>query len=683
MSFTFVQKLASAPLAGGSPLQSAAMPSNPTVGNFLFCTVSSYTSTTAAHSVTDTAGGNTWLLAGTFENSTDSSDFERASVFYCLVANTGSNFKVSVSNTGATPETLFQVSEFSINVGNTVAIDSAAGASGFQPGATTSLTITGSATASANELLFGILACEGSLTTAGISSPCNFNGSTTGVTAIAASLDDSTIEGGQHSYVIATSAATATAFNWTYTTDPATPYPQYVGLSVAFKEIGLPAVAQLDPRRNRPGRGPYSLGRYFRPIGDMTSLPPAVAAQLAATVGAIATVTAALSTSIALAATPSSQCTVTAALTTGIALAAAPQALTTVTAGLTTAIRCAAAASSVCSVTANLTTAISMAAAAQSVVTLSATMAGTSAALAANAQAQTTLTAALSTQIALSAAAQSQSTATAALTTQIALAAAPASVCTVTAALTGTAGLAATPQARCTVTADLTTAIRMAAQVVSAAQVSATLTTQIALQASAAAQCSTTAALNTQIALASVSLSNCTVTAALTTTNVTPTKPKRRRLMSTLTLYVQNPSEIISYDLDFADRLTPLGDFISDVWDAEVDDGFQLLSAELVGTSIRAFTTGGTDGQIYRVAAEVQTTGGRVLRKEINVLVRGEPITGTHIGAPVGLLFLDGFSLLLDSNYLSLGMLLVGLLGNFVFLDGFSVLLDSNFTVLA
>lgn len=245
MSFTFVQKLTAQVLAGGTPLQSAAMPANPTVGNWLFCTISAFTSTTGTHTVTDTTGGNTWLQGGTFINNSDASDFERASVYYCLVQQTGASFKVSVANTGATPETLFQVSEFSIGGGNTVAIDSPAGATGFALRTTTTLTITGSNTAIANELLFGVLACEGSSTTAGISDPCNFNGSTTGVTSIAVSQDDTTIEGGQHSYVVATSSGTATAFNWTYTSDAATPYPQYVGLSVAFKEVALSSTLPL------------------------------------------------------------------------------------------------------------------------------------------------------------------------------------------------------------------------------------------------------------------------------------------------------------------------------------------------------------------------------------------------------------------------------------------------------
>lgn len=244
MSFTFVQKLPSQVLGGTSPVQSGAFSANPTVGNYLFCTISSFMSSTGTHSVSDSAGGNTWISAGTFEQSSDASDFERVSVFYCLVANTGASFKITVASTGATPEPLFQCSEFSIGAGNTIAVDTPAGATGGNLRLTTSLTIAGSSTATAGELLFGVFGAEGSLTTAGISNPCNFNGSAAGVTSIAFSNDDTTIEGGQHSYVIASGSGTATSFNWTYSSDAALPYPQYVGLSVAFKETAGAAADQ-------------------------------------------------------------------------------------------------------------------------------------------------------------------------------------------------------------------------------------------------------------------------------------------------------------------------------------------------------------------------------------------------------------------------------------------------------
>lgn len=124
-------------------------------------------------------------------------------------------------------------------------------------------------------------------------------------------------------------------------------------------------------------------------------------------------------------------------------------------------------------------------------------------------------------------------------------------------------------------------------------------------------------------------------------------------MLTTLTLYEQDPSEVVSYDLAFADRLTPTADSIAS-WEAEVDAGMQLKAAHLVGGSVRAFIGGGISGRVYRLAADVITAAGQTLRKEINVLVNGSPITGAPITSPGGFLFLDGFAFLLDSNFLVL-----------------------------
>lgn len=84
------------------------------------------------------------------------------------------------------------------------------------------------------------------------------------------SLDGTAHEVGAGSYKVGSSGATEAA-TWTISAAPNNTATSVV----AYKEAGAPPpppppppVGTLSPNRPRPGRGPYSLGRYFRPIGE-------------------------------------------------------------------------------------------------------------------------------------------------------------------------------------------------------------------------------------------------------------------------------------------------------------------------------------------------------------------------------------------------------------------------------
>ena len=241
-------------------------------------------------------------------------------------------------------------------------------------------------------------------------------------------------------------------------------------------DVYTPALSTLSPlpqniaekwrqSENRPGRGPYSLGAYYRLSVDVfTPLSGGTSAALAAALQNQTTLIAALSTQIALASTTAAQCTVSAALSTAIPLAAAAANVATLTAALSTQVQLAVNPAGQCTVTAALTTAITLQAAAQGVTTLGATLSGGGALMAATPAAQCTVSAALSTAIPLAAQAQC--------------------VTTVSASIAGNAALLqAQASSRCNVTAALSTSIALASQVIANAQATAALSTQIQMLA--------------------------------------------------------------------------------------------------------------------------------------------------------------------------------------------------------
>lgn len=238
MSITFVQKLSSATLSGGtSSAQSVAFTTNPTIGNTIIVPISVFTaSTISTLTVSDTAG-NSYTVDAFLERLSDPSNFQHAAVARATVTSTGANFKVTVSTGVTSSDFYFNAVEFS-GVGS---VDKSATAGNGH--STTSLTVGPTATlGGTGRLLIGALGVESSTTNAGLSDPATFSGPTlsTASTSISVNQDGSTIDGGQFSYAIA-SSTTAPSVQWTYTNDTNT-WPQYIGALVAYAPAAVAAI---------------------------------------------------------------------------------------------------------------------------------------------------------------------------------------------------------------------------------------------------------------------------------------------------------------------------------------------------------------------------------------------------------------------------------------------------------
>jgi hypothetical protein len=78
-------------------------------------------------------------------------------------------------------------------------------------------------------------------------------------------------------------------------------------------------------------------------------------------------------------------------------------------------------------------------------------------------------------------------------------------------------------------------------------------------------------------------------------------------------LYVQDPTEVLDYQINWADFL-PTGDAIaSSAWTA--DTGLTVTTGGYTATTTTVWVSGGTARYLYRVTNTVTTTGGRTIDK--------------------------------------------------------------------
>lgn len=91
--------------------------------------------------------------------------------------------------------------------------------------------------------------------------------------------------------------------------------------------------------------------------------------------------------------------------------------------------------------------------------------------------------------------------------------------------------------------------------------------------------------------------------------------------MGILGKFTKQPVEVQDYDIDFGEYLTSQSDTaVSHTTAAE--SGVTIMSSNLVGSVVKVFVAGGTDGNQYKVSATVTTTGGRVKQGDILVRVK-------------------------------------------------------------
>lgn len=149
-------------------------------------------------------------------------------------------------------------------------------------------------------------------------------------------------------------------------------------------------------------------------------------------------------------------------------------------------------------------------------------------------------------------------------------------------------------------------------------------------------------------------------------------------------IYLKDPVEVRDFDLQFSDELTAHSDTAAGLVGASADTGLTINSVELLPSGdVRVFTSGGISGRVYRLVADIVTAGGRLWREQIWVRVRGAQPTGPVITSG-GFLYLDGFALLLDPDFLVLSGVAALAIGgsSLLLLDSVALLLDSNLLVL-
>lgn len=95
-----------------------------------------------------------------------------------------------------------------------------------------------------------------------------------------------------------------------------------------------------------------------------------------------------------------------------------------------------------------------------------------------------------------------------------------------------------------------------------------------------------------------------------------------------LETYTKQPHEIKDYDIDYAPWLAPMSDTINDVQvfvvcETDPQDS-TLLCTQVSATADRCkfWMSGGTDGNQYKLTAQVTTVGGRLDESELMFVIK-------------------------------------------------------------
>lgn len=386
---------------------------------------------------------------------------------------------------------------------------SAASTTGGNTGTTATLT-------QANELVYAALSLYAGtgLANAGISTPA-----TTGYTSLVAIQSTNTTVGTEVSYK-EVAATTGQSAAWTWTSDSS--MFTWQAAIATFLETGgggggTTQKTEDSPARNRPGRGPFSRGRFFisMPAEGLTS--PAQAAALAATIEARNAASASLTTSITISASLASIASETAALSNGIALASTLAAKNAATAGLTTGIPVAAFLGGITTVSAQIGAGAPLAAQLFGSGALTAQLTS-GIALASSLTSQAVIADALSTGIALSGSLFGQTLMMSALSTTITLASALKGAASISAALSSNIPLVANLAGVATFAAQFgAIAAALSAQFAGKAALTSQLSNGVAISAAFYGRAVAMPALSTGLALAAAMNGLTAISTALTT----------------------------------------------------------------------------------------------------------------------------------------------------------------------
>lgn len=85
--------------------------------------------------------------------------------------------------------------------------------------------------------------------------------------------------------------------------------------------------------------------------------------------------------------------------------------------------------------------------------------------------------------------------------------------------------------------------------------------------------------------------------------------------------FTKQPTDVLSYDIDYTPWLTDLGDTITS-YTVAIEAGATIVSHGRQQGVIRTFVGGGTNGQQYKLTCTAVTTGGRTKQAEIIIKVK-------------------------------------------------------------
>lgn len=85
--------------------------------------------------------------------------------------------------------------------------------------------------------------------------------------------------------------------------------------------------------------------------------------------------------------------------------------------------------------------------------------------------------------------------------------------------------------------------------------------------------------------------------------------------------FSKQPADVQDYDVDFTDYLASFGD-AGQGETTVADPGLTLVGHSLLGSVVKVWLAGGTDGSTYKITTTLTTTGGRVKQAEFLLKVK-------------------------------------------------------------
>lgn len=85
---------------------------------------------------------------------------------------------------------------------------------------------------------------------------------------------------------------------------------------------------------------------------------------------------------------------------------------------------------------------------------------------------------------------------------------------------------------------------------------------------------------------------------------------------------IQQPAEVLDYDLDFTNWIGATGDVVISTEVTSTPAGLEIVALVGSPTRVKLWISGGTDGQVYSVEITSTTQGGRVKQDELAVHIR-------------------------------------------------------------